>query len=263
MATFYTVIQFVPDPVADERVNAGVAVFGEGRILVRFVENWGRLRRFGNKDVTFLKQFARDLGTRIHDGTVTESLLREMAASWKNAIQFTPPRGSLLSLEQLLEDAEGRFLANDHAVGSRPLTRRYMKKLAFDTTCLAFLQRGGEEARRLVKRDFQISGAITNHPFSLAIANGQPLVAAEVFSFVGSSERSQEKDVMATAFAFEDVRRKHAGLYLAALVVVGEETPPMFQEATKVFGGLGVRVVPKDRVDEWTDEVAGKILKRG
>ena len=33
MATFYSVIQFVPDPVADERMNAGVVVFGNGRIL--------------------------------------------------------------------------------------------------------------------------------------------------------------------------------------------------------------------------------------
>ena len=51
MATFYSVIQFVPDPVADERMNAGVVVFGNGRILVRFVENWGRLQRFSNQDV--------------------------------------------------------------------------------------------------------------------------------------------------------------------------------------------------------------------
>ena len=129
MATFYMVIQFMPDPAADKRVNAGVVVFGEGRILVRFVENWGRLQRFGNKDVSFLKQFASDLEKRIKDGTTTEKTLREMAASWRNAIQFTLPRGSLLGLEQLLEDAEDRFLANDNAPGSRPFTRRYMKKL--------------------------------------------------------------------------------------------------------------------------------------
>ena len=30
----------------------------------------------------------------------------------------------------------------------------------------------------------------------------------------------------------------------------------------KVFGSLGVRVVLKDQVDEWVDEVAGRILKR-
>ncbi len=177
MATFYTVVQFVPDPVADERINAGVIVFGGGRILVRFVENWNRLQRFGNKDVSFLRQFASDLSERAHGGTaqpqLTEQMLREMVNTWRNAIQFTPPRGSLLSLEELLVDTEARFLANDHPQQNRPATRWYMKRLAFDATCLAFVRRGGERARKLVKRNFNIGGAITGtrSPWRLPTAN--------------------------------------------------------------------------------------------
>ncbi len=265
MATFYSVIQFVPDPVADERMNAGVVVFGNGRILARFVENWGRLQRFSNQDVSFLKQFARDFKERIHDSgkgaQITEATFRDMAATWRNAIQFTAPRGSLLTLEELLEDADERFLVNDRAPGSRPYTRHYMKKLAYDAARLAFVQRGGERARKFVKRNFAITGALTEHPFSLAIANGKPLVAAEVFSFVASSERSQEKDVMATAFAFEDIQRRYGGLDLAALVLTGEGVSPIFEDAKTVFHSLGVRIVPKDEVDEWADEVAEKVLK--
>ncbi len=264
MASFYTVVQFVPDPVADERINAGVIVFGDGRILVRFVENWNRLQRFGNKDVSFLRQFASDLSERAHGGEahpqLTEQMLREMVATWRNAIQFTPPRGSLLSLEELLVDAEARFLANDHPQQNRPVTRWYMKRLAFDATCLAFVQRGGERARRLVKRNFNIGGAITEHPFSLAIANGKPLVAAEVFSFVGTDRKAQEKDVMATAWAFEDVRKRHGLLEFAALVLTDEEPSPTFGDAEKIFNSLGVRIVPRDRVEEWSDEIAGKVL---
>lgn len=184
-----------------------------------------------------------------------------MAATWRNAIQFTAPRGSLLTLEELLEDADERFLVNDRAPGSRPYTRHYMKKLAYDAARLAFVQRGGERARKFVKRNFAITGALTEHPFSLAIANGKPLVAAEVFSFVASSERSQEKDVMATAFAFEDIQRRYGGLDLAALVLTGEGVSPIFEDAKTVFHSLGVRIVPKDEVDEWADEVAEKVLK--
>ncbi len=265
MASFYTVVQFVPDPVADERINAGVIVYGEGQILAHFVENWNRLQRFGNKDVSFLKQFAHDLMERIRAGTaepqITEATLQEMVSSWRSAIQFTAPRGSLLSLEALLEDAEGRFLANDHPQGNRPFTRWYMKRLAFNAACLAFVQRGGERARRFVKRNFSIPGVISSHPFSLAIANGSPLVAAEVFSFVGTDRKAQEKDVMATAWAFEDIRKRHGTMDLAALVLTGEEPSPAYEDAGKVFGSLGVRIVPKDQVDTWSDEVAGKILE--
>lgn len=264
MATFYSVIQFVPDPVADERINAGVVVFGEGRVLARFVENWTRLQRFGNKDVSFVKQFARELQERVQAGEdrpeVTEASLREMIATWKNAIQFTPPRGSLLGPEELLADTEDRFLANDHPAERRPFTRRYMKKLAFDAACLAFVQRGGQRAQHLVKRNFPIVGAITRHPFSLAISNGKPLVAAEVFSFVGPNEKGQEKDVMATAWAFEDVQKKHSGLKLAALVVQDAAPSPAFLEAEKIFGSLGVEIVPKDSVDMWAEGIAERVL---
>ena len=104
---------------------------------------------------------------------------------------------------------------------------------------IAFVQRGGERARKFVKRNFAINGALTEHPFSLAIANGKPLVAAEVFSFVASSERSQEKDVMATAFAFEDIQRRYGGLDLAALVLTGEGVSPIFEDAKRLW--IGVR----------------------
>ena len=264
MATFYTVIQFVPDPVADERQRRG-SRFRRRPSPCPFREKLGPSSALRQQGRLFLKQFARDLEDRIQDGPtssrVTEATLRDMAANWRNAIQFTTPRGSLLSLEKLLEDAEGRFLASDRVPGSQPFTRRFMKKLAFDATCQAFVQRGGERARRYVKRNFSINGAITAHPFSLAIANRTPCVAAEVFSFVGSSERSQEKGVMATAFAFEDVQKQHREIDLVALVLTGDESPTVSVDAMKVFGSLRARVVPKDQVDDWADEVARRILR--
>ncbi|WP_158633390.1 DUF3037 domain-containing protein [Tautonia sociabilis] len=265
MAAFYTVIQFVPDPVADERVNAGVIVFDGERVRARFIENWGRLQRFGNKDVGFLRNFAREFLDRCQDsvpeGRVTEQTIRDMASTWSSLIQLTPPRGSLLDLDALLRDAEDRFLANDRRTGTRPFTKHHMKKFAIEAARLAFVQRGGPEARRLVRRDFAITGEVEEHPFSLAIANGRPFVAAEVFSFVGADVKSQEKDVRATAWAFDDVRKRHRDMALAALVLRGEEPTPAFEDAQKVFGSLDVEVVLKDSVDEWADRVAGRVLK--
>jgi hypothetical protein len=265
MASFYTVIQFVPDPVADERINAGVIVFDGERVRTHFTENWGRLQRFGNKDVGFLKQFARELTERCRDGLlggrVTEEAIREMAKTWKSSIQLTPPRGSLLDLEALLRDAEDRFLAHDSRASTRPFTRHHMKKFAIEAALLAFVQKGGPEARRLVKRDFSIAGEVEDHPFSLAIANGRPLVAAEVFSFVGTDQKAQDKDVRAMAWAFGDVRKRHSNLTLAALVLRGEEPTPAFDDAQKIFGSLGVEVVPKDSVDVWADGVADRVLE--
>jgi hypothetical protein len=265
MAAFYSVIQFVPDPVADERINAGVIVFDGQSVCARFIENWGRLQRFANKDVGFLKKFAHEFLERCEEsllgGQITEQSIREMAATWRGPIQLTPPRGSLLGLEDLLADAEERFLANDRRTAARPYTRHHMKKLALEATRLAFVQRGGLKAKQLVKRDFTIGGEVEDHPFSLAIANGVPLVAAEVFSFVGADVKGQEKDVRATAWAFDDVRKRHRELELAALVLPGDESTTVFDHANRIFGSLGVQVVPKDSVDEWADKIADRVLQ--
>jgi hypothetical protein len=176
-------------------------------------------------------------------------------------IQLTPPKGSLLDIEALLNDAEERYLANDRRGEARPFTKHHMKKFAIEAARLAFVQRGGLEAKRLVKRDFRIAGQVEEHPFSLAIANGRPLVAAEVFSFVGADVKAQERDVRATAWAFDDVRKRHHELKLAALVLRGEEPTHAFEDAQKVFGSLGVEVVSKDSVDVWADSVAGDVLE--
>ena len=105
-----------------------------------------------------------------------------MASIWRSLTQLTPPRGSLLDVEALLKDAEDRFLANDKPTEIWHFTKHHMKKFAIEAALLAFVQRGGPDARRLVKRDFSVGGEVEDHPFSLAIANGRPLVAAEIFS---------------------------------------------------------------------------------
>ena len=61
MPAYLTVVQCVPDPVIDERINVGVIVYGEGRIRSRFISDWRRVRSFGVDDVEFLKEFAERL----------------------------------------------------------------------------------------------------------------------------------------------------------------------------------------------------------
>ena len=265
MPSFYSIIQFVPDPVADERMNAGVVVFDGERVCARFVENWDRLQRFGHQDIAFLKTFAREFQKRTRQGPfdtkIDECAIREMSNTWKSAIQLTAPRGSILSLDELIDDIESRFLANDRRTAtSRPHTRSSMKRLAFEATRLAFDRLGHPERRELVKRNFAIQGAIESHPFSLAIANGTPLVAAEVFSFVGSDRRNQERDVHAMAWAYEDVRKRDTSLTLAALFVKGEEPSSAFEQAERIFRELSIELVPKNRVDDWADRIAGRVV---
>jgi hypothetical protein len=105
MPSFYFVAQYVPDQVADERINFGVFACGEGRTLYRFLRDWRRVEAFADGGPTgFLREFAADAASW------DEVALRECAAKWRHSIQITPARGSLLPPESLLERMARAFL---------------------------------------------------------------------------------------------------------------------------------------------------------
>ena len=104
MASYYTVVQYVPDPLAGERINIGVFAYGEGRILCRFLQNWNRVRAFGGEDIQFLLDFTE------RAKSFTAEQVKKMAANWNHSIQLTEPRGWLTSPEDLLAEVAGLFL---------------------------------------------------------------------------------------------------------------------------------------------------------
>ena len=61
MSSFYSIAQFVPDPVTDERINIGAFAFGDGRVRCHFLSKWGRVQHFSTQDIGFLRDFARDM----------------------------------------------------------------------------------------------------------------------------------------------------------------------------------------------------------
>src|SRR4051794_19732972 len=111
MPAFYSVVRYVPDVVANERLNIGVLVFGDGRVRSQFLENWSRVRSFGAENIGFLKAFACDVAK------MSEEDVRRISETWMHSIQLTQPAGSLFSPNDLLVDAAGRFLRQSESVG--------------------------------------------------------------------------------------------------------------------------------------------------
>jgi hypothetical protein len=185
MASYYSVIQYVPDPVRDERINFGVVTFSGNKIRTRFVNDWWRVERFGQKKIGFLKDFARQLqDAEDGSGDMDEAEIRRIAGRWMNSIQFSEPRGSLLDLDKLLDDVGARFLY-ERETRQRARDRRLAIGLAADAIGNALEDLGGKQARRLLKREEPVQGKIEPHRFDLAVVNGRPLMAAEGFSFEG------------------------------------------------------------------------------
>ena len=47
MPSRYSIIQYVPNPIADERIHIGVLAFDENLVKVSFLKNWQRVKDFG------------------------------------------------------------------------------------------------------------------------------------------------------------------------------------------------------------------------
>ena len=58
MPSRYSIIQYVPNPIADERINIGVLAFDENLVKVSFLKNWQRVKDFGGENIDFLQDFA-------------------------------------------------------------------------------------------------------------------------------------------------------------------------------------------------------------
>ena len=118
MSSHYTIVQYVPDPTAEERVNFGVIVWDKERIRSQFLVDWRRVRAFGREDIGFLRDFAKSATEMTSDQPNLPELgqefdhkhLKKLIGDWSYSIQFTEPRGSIKSAANLLEDVADAFL---------------------------------------------------------------------------------------------------------------------------------------------------------
>lgn len=139
MASRYSVIQYVPNPIADERINIGVIVFDEKIIKVHFLRSWERVKAFGKEDIRFLRDFARRMGEASKNGLLFPNddpnngqsrvdRLRKVSRGWINSIQFTEPRGSLENVDSLFKEAINTYLVDEIPVQQNMRDDRVFQK---------------------------------------------------------------------------------------------------------------------------------------
>src|SRR5512139_5539 len=118
--TTFTVVQYVPDPIADERINVGLIAANREHVAAKFVDNWERIERFGGEDPGFLRDFAAALRpsltpelffpTQEPAWKLDEDRIAALAGSWVRSIQFTDPRPTVLSPSEFVVRMAHRFL---------------------------------------------------------------------------------------------------------------------------------------------------------
>jgi hypothetical protein len=272
---YLTIVQCVPDPVIDERINVGVIVYGDGRIRSRFVSDWKRVRSFGVEDVEFLKDFADRLQ---HAGTgqgvlpgmpgvarFDESALERIVGSWSNAIQFTEPRGSLRDPDTVLEDAAKRFL-REHVPSRRVIrTRATAAALARETVERGF--KGLLDQRKveqLVRKNPELPGKLDDHHrIDVAVGNGNWRFAAHGLSFELHDFDQLESDYSRAAFAVSDIVQRIHDLKFAVLLLppTQDATPKicrLYERATHTFERAGAEPLSESSLSDWVElQIAG------
>src|SRR6266850_2314066 len=219
----YSVVQYVPDPIADERINIGVIVIDGDEVLFRFLARWHRVKQFGAKDLRFLRDFAKgvelqhtNFGTPQNRWTV-DTLKR--LSGWTGSIQLTEPRASLNGGVPLLEEVVSQFLKDEVSAERVHLSRADAITLSVRAVRVALRDRFGPHASDYLKTRFPLQGQLSPHHFDLVAGNGHPFFAAQALSLQLVDQRTLERDINAAGWALEDIQARNAQFPIALLAV--------------------------------------------
>jgi len=263
MSTFYSIIQYLPDPIIDERINVGVIVYGDGHIRTKFLKKWKRIEQFGNEDVSFLKDFATRLQKEQHSlysVNIDENILKEMIGSWINCIQFTQPKPSLENADSLLSYLAKRFLHDDFAEasqkGRKGITRGKIINMATKALESHLKVRFGERARKFLKKKPTIAGYHDRHILDIGLGNKEICFVAEGLLLTPHKTQSLLREIDALKWSVDDIMKKTSDLPLAILMPPPEEVSDLYQNTVDVFMKLGADIVPTDKIDEMAEKAA-------
>ncbi len=270
----YSILQYVPDPVRNERINIGVLVaadagdFFGARVLPK--SKFGRILRFGygGDDLTFLSEFAAQLK---RDSFTAPSLsgagaspwnaeaLARASTDWGNTLQVTPPRPVLHERPRnLVNDLYRRFVEDPTPTRKMPRDRRWITKRITGTLREAVKSRRPEiDPTEHVKTDVRFQGGLQEHFFDVELMNGRPLDLVRSISFEAAEGKVLQNEIDAVAWAIDDLRNV-AGAPPVTVASIGEGK--VLDSAESVYASLGATVVRETGLDRWLEQASGRLL---
>lgn len=271
MVSRYSVIQYVPNPIADERINVGVLAFDDEIVRVHFLSRWDRVRCFGaTESIDFLRDFAHRMEEAVADGLLfpgdeagkvpKQERLTKVAKGWINSIQFTEPHGSLEDVDNLLEDITKTYLLEIAPEKRKLRDRQAAARVATSHVRKIVKQRfGDEKAKELIRVDYELKGDYKEHKFDVTVANGRPFLAAHGISF---EIQTSETLIDSLAFMIIDVQQASNKEFPLGIVALPprKETHDykrlnnIYQKTTRTYQELGAKVLQEDEVESWVSD---------
>jgi hypothetical protein len=261
MTSKYSVVRYQPRPLSGEAINIGVIAWTEGKIVTKFVENWQRVRSFGHENIEFLREFVHELESGASSqqtlfGAPPASLnaqgLEKIVEGWSRSIDFSEPRVSLKSPEEVLHEVTSIYLPEPRH-RPRARDRRTAAMLAVKSVTRVLFHLRGPDSSDLIKKQRSISGRIEKHIFDVVVENGRPYFAAQGLSFERSLIVDVQRDVDATAWAIDDIRESAAtrDLPVAVLALPPSGRSRPYVSAKRIFRALDVQMISETGMGNW------------
>jgi hypothetical protein len=268
MPSNYTLIQYRPDPASDERLNIGVIAWDADGAHVVFAESWERVHLFGGQDVAFLSEFAQSMQRRLPEemAPLVDELTDELVQQWigdvAHSVQLTPARGAPEDAKQLISSLAARFLYSPPPRPNRGRGRRTAASHAYRAIRAAVRTKTPKGAGPQVHFHRSLEGKLGQHFFDIVLSDGKPVAAVDAISFEVRSRANLQREVDATAWALDDVRRLDTDMPLAVFVLppTNPEAEQVFRAASKTFKALGAKIVDDEAaMARWAKRQAGRL----
>jgi hypothetical protein len=269
----YSVLQYVPDAVRDERVNVGVLVASEddsffGARLVSRREH-GRLRRLGyDRDFSFLLDLQAQLRGEARDagqipGTQARgwnaARLREISSEWAGTLQATSPRPVLHDRSAaLVAELYARYVADPTPARSRSRDKRWVNK-RIRTGLRAYVQarQPAFDLGPYLTPRVKVSGALEEHLFDYRLQNGKPLELMRSLSLENASVEKARTEIDAIAWSISDVNELPDP---TPVTVVSIGNGKLAETASRLYDGLGATFIREGEIDDWLAQSAEKLF---
>jgi hypothetical protein len=120
----------------------------------------------------------------------------------------------------------------------RARSRLTAARIAADLLLRAVQERVPNSAKDLVDKNGQLTGQLESHRVDVVLGNGRPLAAVQALSFEGADTLALQRDVDATAWLVEDMKRKHKALPMAVFLLPPRTEAKTYLRAKRLFPRL-------------------------
>ncbi len=138
-------------------------------------------------------------------------------------------------MDALVEDIANKYLSelvSESTAGFKMRDRQAASKIIKSKTREVLKQRFGEQAKDLMKSDYEISGQLENNKFDVVVANGRPYCATHGISFeVDVPNRLQD----APSWQISDVKSSETNVPIAIVVLPPKVEQHNYQQIEKSY----------------------------